>query len=133
MLDVSQFTINGGHAMPTRIRLSDIKRAVCAHFKITREEIEGPSRAQLFARPRMMAMALSRDLTRNSLPRIARDYGRRDHTTCLSAIRRIAELREREHRVDEDYSNIKWAICYCPSEVIGVGWRHPTNHAEAAE
>ena len=119
--NISQFTINGERSL--RISLSDIKRAVCHHFKITREEIEGPSREQIFARPRMMAMTLSRELTPQSLPSIVKVYRRRDHTTCIHAVRRIAELREREHRVDQDYSNIKWAICYPSSEVIGVGWR----------
>jgi chromosomal replication initiator protein len=51
-------------------------------------------------------MALAKDLTRHSLPEIGDAFGGRDHTTVLHACRRIADLRETEARVNEDYQNL---------------------------
>ena len=107
-----------------RITLSDIKRHVCRHYDITREEIEGHSRVRAFSRPRQIAMSISREMTNHSLPAIAGHFGDRDHTTALFACQRIAALRKTDPLLDEDYSNLKWAIAYSMREVIGVGWRH---------
>lgn len=107
-----------------RITLSDIKREVCRHYDISRDEIEGRSRVRLYSRPRQIAMSISRDMTNHSLPAIAGHYGNRDHTTALFACTRISELRRGDELFDDDYSNLKWAIAYRTSEIIGVGWRH---------
>jgi chromosomal replication initiator protein len=51
-------------------------------------------------------MALAKELTNHSLPEIGDAFGGRDHTTVLHACRRIAELRESEKRIDDDYLNL---------------------------
>lgn len=90
-----------------RITATDIELAVCRHFKITREEIEGQRRSQRVARPRQLAMALTREMTHLSLPAISNRYGGRDHATCVHAVRRIAELRKSDPVLNEDYSLIR--------------------------
>lgn len=67
-----------------------IKRETASFYKLTRKEMEGPCRALRIAHPRMVAMTLSRHYTRDSLPKIGRTYGDRDHTTVLHGIRRTA-------------------------------------------
>ena len=58
------------------------------------------------ARPRQIAMALSKELTNHSLPEIGDAFGGRDHTTVLHACRKVKSLREESHDIKEDYSNL---------------------------
>jgi chromosomal replication initiator protein len=51
-------------------------------------------RARAVARPRQIAMYLSKQLTARSLPEIGRKFGGRDHTTVMHAVRKVEELRE---------------------------------------
>ena len=60
----------------------------------------------MIARPRQVAMALSKELTNHSLPEIGDAFGGRDHTTVLHAVRKIAELRETSADLSEDHKNL---------------------------
>ena len=53
-----------------------------------------------------MAMYLAKKLTNHSLPEIGDAFGGRDHTTVLHACKRIAELKESNADVGEDYKNL---------------------------
>ena len=77
--------------------VAEIQRAVCRHFGITCAQLVSANRKRAIARPRQIAMWLSRNLTKRSLPDIGRRFGGRDHTTALHAVRRIdALIAERE-------------------------------------
>ncbi len=73
-----------------------IQAAVAERFDVSLEALLSPSRVAAVARARQLAMYLSRELTDQSLPAIARAFNRRDHTTVIHAIRRV------EHRTTED-------------------------------
>jgi chromosomal replication initiator protein len=88
------------------VTIENIQKTVAEYFKIRLAELLSKRRSRSIARPRQIAMALSKDLTRHSLPEIGDAFGGRDHTTVLHACRRIADLREIEARVDEDYQNL---------------------------
>ena len=66
----------------------------------------GWRRTRSIARPRQVAMALSKELTNHSLPEIGELFGGRDHTTVLHACRKIKELQESSADVREDYKNL---------------------------
>lgn len=74
-----------------RPSISAIEQAVCAHMKVTPEELRGQSRQRRFARPRQVAMTLYVEMAGKSLPYVGKHFGR-DHTTVLHAQRRIAEI-----------------------------------------
>ncbi|MGH2865455.1 MAG: chromosomal replication initiator protein DnaA [Solirubrobacteraceae bacterium] len=78
--------------------VAEIQKATCAHFGLSSEELLSPSRTDRIARPRQLAMYLARELTDESLPSIARQFGGRDHTTVLHAWRRTSA------RIDSDES-----------------------------
>jgi chromosomal replication initiator protein len=59
-------------------------------------------RARAVARPRQVAMYLTKQLTPRSLPEIGRKFGGRDHTTVMHAIRRIEELRAVDAALNDD-------------------------------
>lgn len=83
--------------------LADVMAVALQVFShMRRADFTGPSRKRALARPRQVAMALSRELTTASYPKIGRFYGGRDHTTALHAVRRINALCE----VDPDLALI---------------------------
>ncbi len=73
-----------------RPSIADINAAACDQFGLTLDELLSPSRTPRIAWPRQIAMYLARELTGESLPAIARQFGGRDHTTILYAWRRTA-------------------------------------------
>jgi chromosomal replication initiator protein len=70
--------------------IAEIQAAVGEHFGLTLDELLSPARTPRISWPRQVAMYLSRELTGESLPAIARQFGGRDHTTVLHAWRRTA-------------------------------------------
>jgi chromosomal replication initiator protein len=70
--------------------VAEIQRVTCAHFGLSSEELLSSARTARIAWPRQIAMYLARELTGESLPAIARQFGGRDHTTVLHAWRRTS-------------------------------------------
>lgn len=72
--------------------IEDIQRKTAEFYKLDIRDFHSPQRARKVARPRQVAMYLSRKLTTRSLPEIGRRFGGRDHTTVLHACRRVEAL-----------------------------------------
>ena len=88
------------------VTVDNIQKTVAEYFKIRVSDLLSVRRSRSITRPRQLAMALSKELTNQSLPEIGEAFGGRDHTTVLHACRKIKELRERDVRIDEDYVNL---------------------------
>lgn len=88
------------------VSIDNIKKMVADYFKIAVSDLLSSRRTRSITRPRQMAMALAKQLTRNSLPEIGSAFGGRDHTTVLHACRKIDELRQQDHRISEDYDTL---------------------------
>lgn len=88
------------------VTMDNIQRTVAEYYKIRTSDLLSAKRSRTIARPRQVAMTLAKELTNHSLPEIGEAFGGRDHTTVLYATRKIAELRETDHRVGEDYNNL---------------------------
>ena len=88
------------------ISIDNIQKTVASYFKIRVNDLTAKTRTRSIARPRQVAMALAKELTRLSLPEIGKAFGGRDHTTVIHAQRKIKELRETDHRMREDYDNL---------------------------
>lgn len=76
------------------VRLDDIDRAVCGLFGVSSRDLKSESRSRSVAQPRMLAMYLARRMTNTALSEIGRFYGGRNHSTVLSAERKVARLLE---------------------------------------
>lgn len=87
------------------VTLENIKRTVAAYYNIRLTDLNSVRRTRTLARPRQVAMALSKELTRHSYPEIGSAFGK-DHTTVLHAVRKIAELCQEDDRLKEDYENL---------------------------
>ena len=85
-----------------KVTLDQIIKTTCDYYNIRQADITGTSRARAVARPRQMAMYLSKTLTSRSYPEIARKLGGRDHTTVLYGVRKIEELMAVDSQIAED-------------------------------
>ncbi|WP_018633365.1 chromosomal replication initiator protein DnaA [Neomegalonema perideroedes] len=90
-----------------RITIEEIQRKVAESYNVRLADMLSPRRAQSVARPRQVAMYLSKILTAKSLPEIGRKFGGRDHTTVMHAVKRIEELREVDDELDEEVEVLK--------------------------
>ena len=88
------------------VTIENIQKTVAEYFSIRTSDLISSKRSRTIARPRQIAMTLAKDLTNHSLPEIGEAFGGRDHTTVLYATRKIAELKDSDKRIDEDYSNL---------------------------
>jgi chromosomal replication initiator protein len=89
-----------------QVSIDNIQRIVAEYYKIKVADLLSKRRSRSVARPRQMAMALSKELTNHSLPEIGDAFGGRDHTTVLHGCRKIKELRENTADISEDYKNL---------------------------
>lgn len=88
------------------VTLENIQKTVADYFKLRVADMLSKRRTRNVARPRQVAMALAKELTHHSLPEIGDAFGGRDHTTVLHAVRKVKELRETDHRMDEDFNKL---------------------------
>ena len=76
----------------TEASIEQVRRAVCETFDVTHNQLMSVSRERRFARPRQVGMFLARECLGLSLARIAREFGREDHTTVLYGVRKVRHL-----------------------------------------
>jgi chromosomal replication initiator protein len=93
------------------VTMDNIKRTVSTYYNIRLTDLSSPRRTRSLARPRQIAMALSKELTQHSLPEIGESFGK-DHTTVLHACRKVAELRQEDLKIREDYENLLRQLGY---------------------
>ena len=106
-LDFAKETLRDLIALQDRmITIDNIQKTVAEYYKIRSSDLLSSRRSRSITRPRQIAMALSKELTNHSLPEIGEAFGGRDHTTVLHGCRKIAELRDSDSRIHEDYKNM---------------------------
>ncbi len=89
-----------------QVSVDNIQRSVADYYKIKVSDLMSRRRSRSVARPRQVAMALTKELTTLSYPEIGDAFGGRDHTTVLHACRKVRELAEEDPSVEEDYQNL---------------------------
>jgi len=75
-----------------KVSVEDIQKKVAEYFNIRFNDMISVRRSRVVARPRQVAMYLSKNYTPKSLPEIGRKFGGRDHTTVMHAIKKVQEL-----------------------------------------
>ena len=88
------------------VSIDNIQKTVADYFKIRLADLSAKSRKQSLTRPRQIAMCLARELTSHSYPEIGDAFGGRDHTTVINACKRVAELKDNDVKIAEDYKNL---------------------------
>lgn len=85
-----------------QITITDIQRKVAAYYNIKMADMASSRRSRTVARPRQVAMYLAKQLTTRSLPEIGREFGGRDHTTVMHAVKKVQQLMQEDHNFAED-------------------------------
>lgn len=88
------------------VTIDNIQRSVAEYYKIKMADMISKRRNRSVARPRQVAMSLSKELTNHSLPEIGDAFGGRDHTTVLHACKQVNKLRHTSVDIEEDYNNL---------------------------
>ncbi|MEO7382889.1 MAG: chromosomal replication initiator protein DnaA, partial [Paracoccaceae bacterium] len=89
-------------ASDRKLTIEEIQRKVAEHYNIRLSDLIGPKRLRNIARPRQVAMYLSKQLTLRSLPEIGRRFGGRDHTTIMHGVKKIEELMATDSQLSDD-------------------------------
>ena len=92
------------------VSVENIQKTVAEYYNIKLSDLLSKRRSRSITRPRQLAMALTKELTRHSLPEIGEAFNGRDHTTVLHACKKIAELRKENPSQEEDYRNLTRAL-----------------------
>jgi len=88
------------------VTIDNIQRSVAEYYKIKMGDMISKRRNRSVARPRQVAMSLSKELTNHSLPEIGDAFGGRDHTTVMHACKQVNKLRHTSTDIEEDYNNL---------------------------
>jgi chromosomal replication initiator protein len=79
-------------SVPRVPNIESIQREVSAYLNVRLPDLKSQMRHQAVARPRMIAMYLSRKLTTASFPEIGKHFGGKDHSTVINAFKKIERL-----------------------------------------
>ena len=94
-------------ASDRKVSIEEIQKRCAEHFNIRVSDMHSARRSRTVARPRQIAMALSKQLTQRSLPEIGRKFGGRDHTTVIHAVRKVEELCAQDPSFAEDVNLLR--------------------------
>ncbi|MEO1796661.1 MAG: helix-turn-helix domain-containing protein, partial [Pseudomonadota bacterium] len=97
-------------ASDRKTTVEEIQRKVSEHYNIRLSDMLGPKRSRNLARPRQVAMYLSKKMTTRSLPDIARRFGGRDHTTVMHGVKKIEELKVQDSQIADDLEMLRRSL-----------------------
>lgn len=92
---------------PRHLNAKQIIERTAKHFQITIEDILGPKRDKDIVVPRQIAMYMLRNELHLSFPKIARELGRKDHTTAIHSVEKIEKEATFDTDIREAISDIK--------------------------
>lgn len=88
------------------VSITNIQKTVADYYGLQVKDLLSKRRTRSLARPRQVAMALTKELTEHSLPEIGDAFAGRDHTTVLHACRQIRKLSETDGKLREDWDKL---------------------------
>ncbi len=97
-ITIATSLMGSSQTRPKHVSARQIIERTARHFQIPIEDMLGPKRDKDIVVPRQVAMYMLRSELHLSFPKIARELGRKDHTTAIHSIEKI----EKESRIDAD-------------------------------
>ncbi len=88
------------------VTIANIQKITAEYFNVRLQDLLSKRRVRSLARPRQIAMTLSKELTEHSLPEIGEAFGGRDHTTVMHACKTIRKFIETDARMRQDWEQL---------------------------
>jgi chromosomal replication initiator protein len=88
------------------VTVEKIQKLVCHKYKIKPSQLKTKNNSPKFAFPRQIAMYLSKELTKSSLPEIGKKFGGKHHTTVIHSIRKIEKLRRENSEFNKEINSL---------------------------
>ena len=101
-LDLTKEALKDVIGSVRNVGIDNIQKTVADYYKIKVAEFFSKKRTRAIARPRQVAMWLSREVTAHSFPEIGDAFGGRDHTTVIHAVKTIDSLRIKDSELNHD-------------------------------
>lgn len=92
------------------ISIATIQQVVSKFYQITLADLKGKKRVRQIVLPRQIAMYLSREMTNNSLPKIGKEFGGKDHTTVIHAYEKIEKALTKDDDLKHELEQIKKSL-----------------------
>jgi chromosomal replication initiator protein len=73
------------------VRIADVEQAVCRLFGVEPDDLKSNRRTRSISQPRMLAMYLARKHTQAAYSEIGEYFGGRNHSTVMSAEKKISQ------------------------------------------
>ncbi|MBC7708014.1 chromosomal replication initiator protein DnaA, partial [Polaromonas sp.] len=106
-LTVAGSLLGSTKTRPKHLSAKQIIERTCKHFQIPMEDILGPKRDKDIVVPRQIAMYMLRSELHLSFPKIARELGRKDHTTAIHSVEKITKESQLDADLRSTLSEIK--------------------------
>ncbi len=106
-LGVAGSLLGSSKARPKHLSAKQIIERTCKHFQIPLEDILGPKRDKDIVVPRQIAMYMLRSELHLSFPKIAKELGRKDHTTAIHSVEKITKESQLDANLRSTLSEIK--------------------------
>lgn len=97
-LSIATSLLGASKTRPKHISAKQIVERTARHYQVSLDDILGPKRDKDIVVPRQVAMYILRSELHLSFPKIARELGRKDHTTAIHSVEKI----EKESQFDPD-------------------------------
>lgn len=101
-LDLAKEALKDVIGAVRNVGMDNIQKTVADYYKIKVADLFSKKRTRAIARPRQVAMWLSREVTSHSFPEIGDAFGGRDHTTVIHAVKTIDSLRAKDSELNHD-------------------------------
>ena len=106
-LEVAMALIGKNKSRPKHLSAKQIIERTAKHFQLSVDELLGPKRDKEIVVPRQIAMYILREELHLSFPKIARELGRKDHTTALHSVDKITREQAFDNDIKDAITNIK--------------------------
>ena len=109
-INIATSLLGGQKTRPKHLSAKQIIERTAKHFQISVEDIVGPKRDRDIVVPRQIAMYMLRSELHLSFPKIARELGRKDHTTAIHSVEKIEKEMGYDAELKSTVSDIKERI-----------------------
>jgi chromosomal replication initiator protein len=93
-------------SMISVVTVEKIQKLVCHQFKIKLAQLKSKNNSPKVAFPRQIAMYLSKEMAKVSLPEIGRKFGGKHHTTVLHSVRKIEKMRRKNPEFNKEINSL---------------------------